>query len=207
MYAPLSHPETQAEIFPGYAPGSELKWAFNKLSLREPVRHLATVNKPGFDHPFDLIRDLELIERADSGQLSAGSTDLRVFFSRGGKLLMVHGWSDPQITPYQSIEYYGSVLHDLGDVRSSFRLFMVPGMEHSRGGEGVNDFDSLTVIEQWVEHGQAPERMNGRRLIDEKTVYTRPICPWPQVTKYDGSGDPNQPVHFICTGGSAPVSK
>jgi feruloyl esterase len=116
----------------------------------------------------------------------------------------MHGWSDPQITPYQSIEYYDSVLHDLGDVRSSLRLLMVPGMEHSRGGEGVNDFDSLAVMEQWVEHGTPPERITGRRLVEGKTVYTRPICAWPQVAKYNGTGDPNDAVHFTCNASSAP---
>jgi feruloyl esterase len=83
MYAPLRNPVTDAVIYPGYAAGSELKWSSNSVPLREPVRELPTVNKPGFDRPFDLVRDLELIDRADSGQLSASSTDLAAFFKRG----------------------------------------------------------------------------------------------------------------------------
>jgi feruloyl esterase len=124
------------------------------------------VNKPGFDQPVNLATDIDRWAKADAGQLSASTTDMRAFFRRGGKLMIVHGWSDPQISPLGSVRYYRQVTADLGDVRSNFRMFMVPGMGHSRGGVGVNDFDSLNVMEQWVEQGKAPERIIGRRLMD-----------------------------------------
>jgi feruloyl esterase len=198
FYEPLRHPATKAEIFPGYPPGSELGWNFLGPSLEQPPRHFLVLNKPGFDKPFNLATDVVRWDKADAGQMSAATTDMRAFFKRGGKLLIVHRWNDAQITPLGSVRYYRQVTEDLGDVRSNFRLFMVPGMGHSRGGVGVNDFDSLTVIEHWVEQGKAPDRILGRRLMDGKAVYTRPLCPWPQVARYDGTGDPKDAGSFSC---------
>lgn len=198
FYGPVRHPVTKSELYPGYAKGSELGWTFDGPSLQEPPRDLMVLNKPGFDKPLNLATDAGRADKADAGIMSASTTDMRAFFKRGGKLLMVHGWSDPIISPFGSVQYYRRVNEDLGDVRSNFLLFMVPGMGHSRSGKGVNDFDSLTVMEQWVEQGRAPDRILGRRLVDAKTVYTRPICPWPRVARYNGSGDSNDAASFAC---------
>jgi feruloyl esterase len=198
FYEPLRHPVTKAEIYPEYAPGSELGWNFDGRLLEQPPSGLMIMNQPGFDKPFSLATDVERMDKADGGRISASTTDMRAFFKRGGKLMIVHGWSDPQISPLGSVQYYRRVLEDLGDVRSNFLLYMVPGMAHSRGGEGVNDFDSLMVMEQWVERGRAPAQILGRRVVEGKMVYTRPLCPWPQVAKYNGSGDPNHAASFAC---------
>jgi feruloyl esterase len=203
MYEPLRHPTTNAEIFPGFTPGSELGWSFSGPSLEGPPDHFLVLNKPGFDKAVNLATDVDRWDKADAGQMSAATTDIRAFFKRGGKLMMVHGWSDPQIAPLGSIRYYRQVTKDLGDVRSSFRLFMVPGMGHSRGGVGVNDFDTLTAIEQWVEQGTAPDRILGSRLVDGKAVYSRPLCSWPQVAKYNGSGDPDDAASYACVSPAA----
>jgi feruloyl esterase len=78
------------------------------------------------------------------------------------------------------------------------RLFMVPGMAHCGGGEGPNRFDMVSALEQWVEHGKAPERIEASRVRDGKIDRTRPLCPYPQVATYDGKGDPNSAESFAC---------
>src|SRR3954453_4081803 len=198
FYQPFRNPATSAEIYPGFPAGTELGWSFAAQQLEKPPTQLQVINKAGFDQPVNLATDIDRWAKEDAGQLSAATTDMRAFFRRGGKLLIVHGWSDPQITPLGSVSYYRQVTEDLGDVGGNFRLFMIPGMGHSRGGVGVNDFDSLTVMEQWVEQGKAPDRIVGTRLVDGNLVYTRPLCRWPQVAKYDGAGDANDAASFSC---------
>ena len=102
---------------------------------------------------------------------TAMNPDLRPFIDRGGKLIQYHGWSDPQIEPESSVAYYQSVLKALGAAaasRDSYRLFMVPGMAHCGGGEGTSDFDMLTALENWVEKGIRPDRVQGSRIRDGK---------------------------------------
>ena len=106
------------------------------------------------------------------------------FTSRGGKLLVYHGWADQQVVPQSTINYYGSVLETMGGAAKTsewFRVFMAPGMAHCRGGDGPNTFDALTALETWVEKGQGarPDRcvpQHGRE-IDR----TRPLCALPDV--------------------------
>ena len=97
---------------------------------------------------------------ATSRAIDARDANLKPFFDRGGKLIQYHGWSDPQIPPLASTHYYDKVAAANGGrskVHSSYRLFMAPGMAHCGGGEGPNDFDELTALEQWVENGKAPD--------------------------------------------------
>src|SRR5262245_8909608 len=98
FYQPFRHPLTKTEIYPGYPPGSERGWRFDGASLQEAPTLLEVRNKPGFDKPVDLATDIERIVKADAGQISAGTTDMRAFFRRGGKLMLVHGWIDPQVS-------------------------------------------------------------------------------------------------------------
>ncbi len=83
-------------------------------------------------------------------------------------------------------------------VADSIRLFMVPGMAHCSGGEGPNNFDMVTAMEQWVEQGKAPEHILASRVVDGKTVRTRPLCPYPQVAVYTGTGSTDDAANFTC---------
>jgi feruloyl esterase len=80
-----------------------------------------------------------------------------------------------------------------------FRLYMVPGMFHCGGGVGVSTFDALTPLVQWVEKGTAPEFIIGSRVVDGKVDRTRPLCPYPQVAKYKGSGSIDDASSFVCS--------
>ena len=75
---------------------------------------------------------------------------------------------------------------------------MVPGMFHCRGGVGTDTFDALTPLTRWVEQGQAPDHIRAARLANGKAVRTRPLCPYPQVAKYKGSGSVDDAANFSC---------
>jgi hypothetical protein len=148
---------------------------------------------------FDFDRDPASLERARK-LYNATSTDLRAFKARGGKLLMWHGLSDASITATSSIEYYQGVEKTMGgraQTQDFFRLFLLPGMHHCAGGPGFTEFDALTLIENWVEKGQAPDVMIATQLTGGAAVRTRPIYPYPVLARYSGQGDPKQASSFV----------
>jgi feruloyl esterase len=143
---------------------------------------------------FDLDRDLPVIDKAE-GYVDAVNPDLGTFKSRGGKLLLTHGWADTGITPETTIWYYDTVLDRMGKNQSDWmRLFMAPGMGHCGGGPGVNTFDSIDTLEKWVEKGIAPDQMMGTGAQG----LTRPLCPYPQYAEYKGSGELKSAASWAC---------
>ena len=97
------------------------------------------------------------------------------------------------------VDYYESVQQKMGaGTTNFFRLFMVPGMFHCGGGVGCSNFDKLTPLIQWVEKGIAPDSLLGAQIVSGKTVRTRPLCPYPQVAKYKGSGSIDDAANFVC---------
>jgi feruloyl esterase len=84
-------------------------------------------------------------------------------------------------------------------VNESYRLFMVPGMAHCGGGDGPNQFDVIRALEQWVEKGKAPDQILVSRIGDGKTERTRPLCPYPQVATYKGTGSTDDSGNFLCS--------
>jgi feruloyl esterase len=131
--------------------------------------------------------------------LDATDPDLTAFRQRGGKLLMYFGWADPQLNPRMGLEYYEDVMAKMGPSTPEFaRLFMVPGMFHCGGGVGTSTFDSATPVVQWVEKGEAPVAIPAARIVNGKTVRTRPLCAWPEVARYKGSGSIDDAANFTC---------
>jgi hypothetical protein len=131
---------------------------------------------------------------------NATNPDLHTLKRRGGKIIHYHGWADPLATALMSIDYYESVLRKMGgkETREFYRLFLVPGMFHSRGGVGCDTVDWLMPIVAWVEKGTAPAKLIGARVEDGETKRTRPLCPYPEVAKYKGSGSIDAAENFIC---------
>ena len=78
------------------------------------------------------------------------------------------------------------------------RLFLAPGMGHCGGGEGPNTFDMVSAIEQWVEHGKAPEQIIASHAANGVVDRTRPLCPYPQVAMYKGGGSIDEAASFVC---------
>jgi feruloyl esterase len=133
--------------------------------------------------------------------LNATSPNLSRFHKLGRKLLMYHGWSDATVSPLRTIEYYREVRNRLGkpETRDSIRLFMAPGMYHCSAGPGPDTFDRITALEQWVEQGVAPEEMEATHFdINGNPDRTRPLCAYPKVAHYSGSGSIDEAANFTC---------
>jgi feruloyl esterase len=207
IYGPAKSPSTGKEIFPGLAKGSEPAWgtlAGGPKPFPIPDDHFKYVvfKDTNWDwRTLDFDKDLALADKIDNGNLNATDPNLKKFTGRGGKLILYHGWNDPLIAPMNSVNYYKSVVAKMGGaskVENSIRLFMAPGMGHCAGGPGPNTFDAVTALEQWVENGKAPDRIVASHMAGGKADRTRPLCPYPQVAKYTGSGSTDEAANFTC---------
>jgi feruloyl esterase len=203
IYAGPKNPRTGQRVFSPLYPGSELGWASS--SGVQPVGYAidffryVVFREPNWD-PTTLNYDGDIL-RADQvgGQLTAIDSNIPEFLSRG-KLLIYHGWGDPGIPPGYTIEYYNNVLKNTRakNVRDSVRLFMIPGMGHCGGGEGTSTFDMLSALDSWVQTGKAPDQIAASRVRNGAVDRTRPLCAYPQVATYKGSGSTDEAVNFVC---------
>ncbi|MBC2777152.1 tannase/feruloyl esterase family alpha/beta hydrolase [Parasphingopyxis sp. GrpM-11] len=149
---------------------------------------------------FDFDRDTpELFDRF-SAMLGAYDPDLSAFAAHGGKMMVYHGWTDALLSPYNSIDYFDRVGDAMGaDARAQFyRLYMVPGMDHCRGGVGPDRFDMLSALERWVEQDNPPDRITAEYRRPGEAYRTRPLCPHPQIAVYRGEGNSDDAASFAC---------
>lgn len=170
---------TAADGFFKYMVFEDSKWDFRRFNYDTDVPHaLAKVG--------------EMLDAADP--------KLQALQLRRGKLIMYHGWSDPDISPLSSINYHESVASELGRKKtdSFFRLFMVPGMQHCSGGPGPNSFDMLSALENWVEKGVAPAKVIASHSTNGSVDRTRPLCPYPKIAMYTGKGSTDEAANFVC---------
>jgi feruloyl esterase len=133
--------------------------------------------------------------------LSPLDANLNPYRKRGGKLLLYHGWADPAISAYGTVDYHDRVTKAVGGTRDAeafMRMYLVPGMHHCSGGPGPNSFDMLPVLEAWVEKGVTPGAVIASLNVGGKTTRTRPLCPHPQVARYSGSGSIDEAANFRC---------
>jgi hypothetical protein len=133
-------------------------------------------------------------------KVNATDPDLRILKRRGGKIIHYHGWADPLVTALMSIDYYESVVKKLGgkETMEFYRLFLIPGMFHCGGGVGCDTVDWVTAIVAWVEQGTAPEKLIGSRVESGVNKRTRPICAYPEVARYKGTGSIDDAGNFTC---------
>jgi hypothetical protein len=201
----------------GPAPGKSLLFAFGNGFYGGMVYDKADWNYKDADLG-------EAVKAADTKMakiLNATEADLAAFKARGGKLILYHGWDDPAISALNSIDYYHSVVSVMGreNTDAFARLYMAPGMQHCGGGPGPDSFGqegptpmaqdaghSLQLsIERWVEKGTAPSAIIATKYAghgaSEDVLMTRPLCVYPQIAKYKGSGDPNDAGSFVCVAG------
>ena len=155
--------------------------------------------QPDYDYrTFDFDRDVGLLDRW--GKLAnATDTNLKTFRARGGKLIMTYGWADPILQPLAGVHYYERAVKANGPNGTEFlRLFMVPGMSHCAGGVGPDQNDAVTAVIDWVEKGTAPKRIVASKIVNGKVTRSRPLCPYPQVARYMGSGSVDDAASFEC---------
>jgi feruloyl esterase len=188
--------------FTGTSPGTgdpPLGFAF----LNDGLRYLSfEVDDPNYDYrTFNLDTDLPRLDFMAEIR-DPDDPDLSRFKAYGGKLLMYHGWADPALSALTTIEYYEDVVEVIGGQRKTdqfLRLFLAPGMHHCSGGPGPNTFDTLTALESWVEDGIAPARIIASHSTGGGVDRTRPLCPYPHVARYVGTGSIDQAQNFLCT--------
>ena len=155
--------------------------------------------KPDWDfHTFDFDRDVTLVDRW--GKLAnAKNPDLSAFRKRGGKLVMTYGWADGILQPLMGVNYFDSAVAKNGpNTTEFFRLFMVPGMAHCGGGVGPDQNDAVSAVIDWVEKGKAPEKIVARKIVNKEVTRSRPLCPYPQVARYKGTGSIDDAANFSC---------
>jgi feruloyl esterase len=130
--------------------------------------------------------------------LNANNPDLRRFKAEGGRMILYHGWSDPVLSALGSIDYYDQVQATDRDLRTYFRMFLMPGVFHCGLGPGPDNTDWVSAIVQWVENDVAPDRILSRKVANGSVVRTRPLCPYPQRAEYVGRGSTDDEVNFVC---------
>lgn len=175
---------------------------------------------------FDFNNNMATVDQVLAADLNATSTDLRPFAARGGKLILYAGFADPLIPSQSSINYYNALAETMNGrsaqaiekTQAFARLFMAPGMWHCKDGPGPNSFggaiqeqapsydpkyDLLSGLTQWVERSVAPKSVIATKYVGDTAgsaiQMQRPLCPYPQFSRYTGSGDPNRPQNFTCT--------
>lgn len=206
IYAYSTNPKTKQKVFPGMAPGSEMTWGATAGAqpFAIPVdfyKYFVFSNADWDWKTLDLDKHVAAGDEKFGALMNAVDPDLSAFKKRGGKLIMYHGWNDQLIQPYNSIDYFTSVQKKLGtkDTDDFARLFMVPGMTHCAGGVGPNSFDTVTALEQWVEQDTKPAQLvASHRGTSGDVDRTRPLCPYPQVATYKGSGSIDDASSFTC---------
>lgn len=157
---------------------------------------------------FDIDREYPKAKERLVPIMHSNDPDLSGFVKRNGRLLMYHGWNDAAIPAGASLDYHASVRETLGPIADEHvRLFMIPGMMHCFGGLGPSDYDLLDELDRWVESGTAPERIVATEYDPPallgpapgaKAVRTRPLCPWPKVSRYTGKGSTDDAANFHC---------
>jgi Tannase and feruloyl esterase len=196
----------------GKAPGQSLMFTFGSGYFSNMV-----YEKSNWDYKNTKVDDgLKVAEKKTAKILNATDPNLAAFKAHGGKLILYHGWNDAAISALNTINYYHSVMSKMGQTETDTfsRLYMVPGLQHCGGGPGANSFGQLGMgapepqhnvelaLVDWVEKGVAPSAIVATKFVDDDpskgVKFTRPLCPYPQVAKFKGDGDPNDAANFVC---------
>lgn len=200
-----------ARIFYRYAL-DDLQWDANSLN---------------FDSDLSFVEQKKVASENLKSVMNATDPDWSLLQKRGTKILMYFGWGDQALTPLEGISYYGKAIQAMGGIARTqdfFRLFLVPGMLHCGKGPGANSFgqsrqsapalkddaahDTGRALEAWVENGREPNRIVAAKYINDDpasgVAFTRPLCPYPQIAVYSGSGDTSEALNFACIKGAVP---
>jgi len=211
-------PTTRAgkSIYPGFPPSGEAVgwdgWITGPKASQgrfgtEFYRYMV-FGDPRWDAAgFDIERDLKIAQSRQGKALDTDNPDLSAFKARGGKLMLYQGWADAAIPPQSTIDYYTSAKSRTAASQDALRLFMVPGMAHCLLGPGPNVFDVLSTLDSWRTTGTPPERIVATKYDNDLFAYlglpakplrTRPLCAYPKIARWNGSGSTDEAANFAC---------
>lgn len=214
LYSGPINAHTQRSAYPGLERGSETAW-LNQLPSPGEAKAppYAAIFQWVFGkawnwRTFDFDRDGDIFYDKLHNLVNATSPDLDTFRAHGHKLLIYHGWNDTVVAPGGSVRYYDSVVErdiansSTSDIADSYRLFMIPGMEHCGGGLGPGNFDPLGTIVRWVETGVAPDALVAQKAGANTGAARKPmqrlLCSYPETAVYRGGGDVNSATSYKC---------
>jgi feruloyl esterase len=201
------NPRTGNVIFPGPAPSEELEEMYS-FATGEPRQTPLDMYKyvvfqdPKWDwKTLDWDSDIIKAIKVTSPMLLTDS-NLKGFVDHGGKLFLYIGWLNYH-NPKQLIDYYNDAVKIVGagKAANSIRLITMPGTFQDRL------FDQVDVIEQWVEKGKAPDQITGTYMADGKVLRTRPLCAYPKVAQYKGTGSTDDARNFVCAEQKSDIKK
>jgi feruloyl esterase len=207
-------------IYSGFERGSELNWNFMIEDGRGPFsvntnyfKGMVFENKDWDFRTFDVDKDTRFAIQKTGKYVDGNNPDLKPFKKAGGKIIMVSSWNSLALPSRSYVEYYKSVEKAMGgrqQTKDFARMFAVPGGNGCVGFmANPEDFNAFDALQQWVEKGKAPDKIifshreagsggAGGMGSAGKVYRTRPVCSYPQVSKYKGSGDINDAANFTC---------
>ena len=187
----------------GFSRGSELAWIGAFVAADGTQGRYIQRNSNEYAYPYSWVFN------------DASNPDIRGFRNAGGKFILYQGWSDEVVNPLGPVGYYESVERLVGsrvDTQTFFRFFAIPGQSHIPGNVGAESIDYLLALEAWVERGQAPDVLVGRKLKSitrmlgpivleqdlqpANYLYSRPHYPYPIQSRYRGKGAPDDAASF-----------
>jgi feruloyl esterase len=214
------------QIYSGFEPGSELVWEAmikgpEPLFINNDYFKYIAFEDPNWDfRTFEVDADTRKTDARLGSVINNTQTDLKAFKEHGGKLIMYQDWNETWVPPRTATTYYDGVVKTMGGenkTKDFFRLFMIPdyGMCASMF---PGTFDALGAVQDWVEKGMAPDQIKatyaeqgyqfraragmqdaaGTPPSAIRVYKTRPVCPYPQVAIYKGSGDTSDAANFKC---------
>jgi feruloyl esterase len=205
IYAGPTNPRTNETIWSPLYRGSELDWIFftesqNPIGIATSALRMI-LNDPNLDYrSIDFDRHVSAADTSEIARVNASNPNISEYVRRGGKLILSGGWNNALVPAGAVLDYYNNVQKTIGieDTRQGVRLYMVPGMIECNGGPGTDTLDMLSVMRRWVERGEAPSEVIASRVEHGKVLRTRPLCPYPQVATYRGSGSTDEARNFVC---------
>jgi|HubBroStandDraft_2_1064218.scaffolds.fasta_scaffold06588_3 hypothetical protein len=221
IYSGPVNAKTGKQIYPGFPAGDEALahnwdlWIIGPQSFQalfaNQVFGSFLFNDPHWDfRTFDLARDSMRADQEIGPLLNSNDPDLSAFAARGGKLILFQGWADAAITPFGTIQYYRDIQRKMGnnEAQQFVRLFMAPGMMHCSGGPGPDNFDAVAAVDQWRQKNEAPESLLASKYAVSaaaltgappgEPLITRPLCAYPRVAHWTGSGSSDKAENYVC---------
>jgi serine/threonine protein kinase len=213
----------------GWITGSGLGKSYLSVIGESYLKNMVFGNPTWDYRTVSMERAIQMADAKTARVVNATDLNLGPFRARGGKLILYHGWSDAAVPGPVIVNYYNGVAGRLGlpETDSFVRLYMTPGMQHCYEGPGPNffgQFDLSTLgpaaqrlstgmdpqhnifsaLKQWVEKGIAPGSIVATKYVNDLDPsqgikMTRPLCPYPQIAKYKGSGNTNDAANFVCS--------